>query len=357
MDRVVAPPESPVPVGGSLVGSGHPCFIIAEAGVNHNGDVSLALRLVDAAAEAAATAVKFQTFKASKVASPSAPKAEYQMRTTGGDETQMEMIRKLELTEEDHRIIVKHCRERGVIFLSSPFDEESVDFLCELGVPALKIPSGEITNLPFLRHAARTGKPLILSTGMSDLEEVRVAVKVLREEGNRHLVLLHCVSNYPADPADANLRAMDTMREEFRVPVGYSDHTPGIEVPLAAVALGACLIEKHLTLDSRLPGPDQASSSEPVEFSALVRGIRKVEAALGHGRKEPAPSEADTARAARRSLVATVPIPAGSVIGPRMIAARRPGGGIPPGDMERVLGKTAASDIADGSALSWEQLR
>ena len=239
------------------IGSAGPCFIIAEAGVNHNGSLDLARRLVDAAVAARADAVKFQTFRAEKVVSPVALKAEYQAQTTGSGESQLEMVKKLELPFESFRELKHHCEEKGILFLSTPFDEESADFLDSLGMSAFKIPSGEITNLPFLEHIARKRKPLILSTGMSELEEVRTAVETLRQAGARELVLLHCVSSYPARPASVNLRAMQTLCETFGVPVGFSDHTLGTAITLAAVALGACVIEKHLTLDCKLPGPDQ----------------------------------------------------------------------------------------------------
>jgi N,N'-diacetyllegionaminate synthase len=259
-----------VEIAGSAIGFGHPCFVIAEAGVNHNGDLDTALQLVDAAAAAGADAVKFQTFKADRMISVAAPKAEYQMQTTDASESQLDMVRTLELSPQAHRDLSAYSRERGLLFMSTPFDEESVDLLEELEVPVFKIGSGEITNLPFLEYIARKQRPIILSTGMSYLGEVDEAVKELRNAGCRQLLLLHCVSNYPAAPADANLRAMETMRMAFQVPVGYSDHTPGIEVSLAAVALGACAIEKHFTVDKNLPGPDHRASLEPSELAALI---------------------------------------------------------------------------------------
>lgn len=343
-------------MAGRLVGPGQPCLIIAEAGVNHNGSLELACALVDAARAAGADAVKFQTFKAERLVSAGAPKAVYQQRTTGGGESQLEMIRKLELGEVEHRRLQAHCKEQGILFLSSPFDEQSADFLAELGVIAYKVPSGELTNLPFLAHLAGKGQPLILSTGMAYLGEVEAAVRTIAEAGPVALALLHCVSNYPADPADINLRAMDTMRAAFAVPVGYSDHVPDNEVAFAAVARGACILEKHFTLDRNLPGPDHQASLEPQELAALVRGVRAVEAALGDGRKRPAASEADTAGVARKSLVAARDLAAGSVLESNLIAVKRPGSGLPPAMLQHLLGRRTRVDIPRDALLSLEDL-
>jgi len=341
---------------GREIGPGQPCFIIAEAGVNHNGSLEMARQLVDAAARAGADAVKFQTFKAEKVVSPQAPKAAYQLQTTGARESQLDMVKRLELPFDAFRELYVYCQDKRIRFMSTPFDEESVDFLAELNVAVFKIPSGEITNLPFLAHVARKGKPMIVSTGMSYLGEVEAAVRTIEETGNHDFVLLHCVSNYPADPVDANLRAMQTMATAFSVPVGYSDHTPGIEVALAAVALGACVIEKHFTLDRNLPGPDHRASLEPDELVALVRDIRTVEAALGHGRKEPAASEANTAAVARRSLVAARDIPAGAVLTKELIAIKRPGTGLPPAMRDTLIGRRVRVDVTAGALYSLEML-
>ena len=346
-----------VEIAGRPVGPGHPCFIIAEAGVNHNGDLNQAKQLIDAASEAKADAVKFQTFKAERVASASAPKAAYQLQRTDRRESQREMLRRLELSEEAHRELIAYCAARGILFLSTPFEEASADLLERVGVCAFKIPSGEITNLPLLEHVARKGKPMIVSTGMSTLAEVEAAVRSIQAAGNGALVLLQCVSNYPADPSDANLRAMRTMADAFTRPVGYSDHTPGIEVALAAVALGACVIEKHLTLDRALPGPDHHASLEPAEFSALVRGVRTVEAALGHGRKEPASSEAATAAVARKSLVAARHIPRGTPLTQELLSIKRPGTGLPPSALSVVLGRKAAQEIPAETVLTWEMVQ
>jgi N-acetylneuraminate synthase len=349
---MVSPVIRPIWVGDNWIGPGYPCFVIAEAGVNHNGSLEMALKLVDAAAEAGADAVKFQSFKAGNVVTRDAPKAEYQLRTTGDTESQFEMIRRLELNEEAHHRLVSHCRERGILFLSTPFDEDSADLLESLDVPAFKLPSGEITNLPFLRYVARKKRPIILSTGMSSLDEVRSAVEAIQTEGAAPPVLLQCVSNYPADPADVNLLAMTTMRNAFGVVVGYSDHTVGNEVALAAVALGASIVEKHFTLDRTLPGPDHMASAEPEEIAALVAGIRKVEKALGDGVKRPAESEANTARVARRSLVASCRIPAGTRIDGSMIVARRPGGGMLPDQAASLIGLCCRRDLEEGTLLN-----
>jgi len=346
----------PVRIGDRGIGPGHPCFILAEAGVNHNGDVDLALKLVDAAADAGADAVKFQTFKADRLVSPEAAKAAYQVEATGGGESQLEMLRGLELSQEAHWKILAHARERGILMLSTPFDAESADFLDRLGLPAFKIGSGEITNLPLLAHVAAKGKPLILSTGMAWLAEVAEAVRTVRDAGARDLVLLHCVSNYPAEPRDVNLRAMRTMADAFGVPVGYSDHTVGNEVALAAVALGACVIEKHFTLDRSLPGPDHKASVEPAELASLVRGIRVVEQALGHGRKEPTAAEADTARVARKSLVMARDVQAGTVLTEDMVAIKRPGTGLPPAMLKDVVGRTLRQDVKAGTVIDLAML-
>jgi N-acetylneuraminate synthase len=289
--------------------------------------------------------VKFQTFKADSIASPVAKKAAYQESPACAHESQLQMLRRLELSDDAHRQIIIRCKEKAITFLSSPFDEESADFLETLGVPAYKIPSGEITNLPFLAHVARKRLPMIVSTGMSTLKEVSTAVETVRGCGNESIVLLQCVSNYPADPASVNLRAMRTMENSFGCQVGYSDHTEGSEVSLAAVALGATVIEKHFTLDRNLPGPDQKASMEPREFASLVSALRSVERAMGTGEKVPAVSEADTAKVARKSIVAACDIPSGSVITAKMLTVKRPGTGMRPELLGSVVGKTARRNI------------
>jgi sialic acid synthase SpsE len=266
------------------------------------------------------------------------------------------MLRHLELSAAMHRELQAYCQQHDILFMSTPFDETSADVLDELGVPLFKLPSGEVTNWPFLEHVARKGKPLILSTGMSYLSEVDEAVRVIHDTGNAQLVILHCVSNYPAIPADANLRAMQTMATALQVPVGYSDHTPGIEVALAAVALGACVIEKHYTLDKNLPGPDHRASLEPQELQALIAGIRTVELALGHGTKQPACSEANNRMLVRRSLVAACNISAGVVLRPEMLKALRPAGGIPPVLAKEVVGRTTRQSLRSGQLVTWSDL-
>ena len=340
-----------IQVGNKLIGAAQPVFMIAEAGVNHNGDLKRARALIDVAVEAGADAVKFQTFQADRLATPDAPKADYQLRTTGDSESQLDMLRRLELSPDAHRELQSYCHERGIIFLSTPFDDVAVDLLDELGVPAFKISSGDLTNSPLLEHVASKGKPVILSTGMSELSELIEAVSVLNTAGCENPVLLHCVSNYPADAAEVNLRAMQTMRSAFDVPVGFSDHTEGIDVALAAVALGACVIEKHFTLDRTLPGPDHRASLEPAELRELVRSIRRVETALGNGRKVPSASEVETAKVARRSLVAARDIPAGVTLERSMVVMRRPGTGMSPGMLETLLNRRAVREIAAGTLL------
>ena len=345
-----------VRIGDRPVGRGHPCFIVAEAGVNHNGDPDLACRMIDVAADAGADAVKFQTFSADRLATPSAPKADYQRAASTGGESQLEMLRRLELPRAVYPDLMSRCRRRGVLFMSTPFDEDSANFLDDLGVAVFKVGSGDITNVPLLRHLAGKGRPLIVSTGMSSLADVEAAVCAVVEAGGRDLVLLHCVSNYPAEPADANLRAMHTLELAFGRPVGYSDHTVGCEVALGAVALGASVIEKHFTLDAGLPGPDHRASLEPAGLATLVSGVRTVEAALGHGRKEPVASEARTAAVARRSLVAAVDIPAGKVLTEDLIAVKRPGTGLPPAMLSQRTGRVTRRAIAAGTLFTLEML-
>ncbi|HUE85069.1 MAG TPA: N-acetylneuraminate synthase, partial [Vicinamibacterales bacterium] len=316
-------------IAGRRIGEGHPCFVIAEAGVNHNGRLDLALELVDAAAAAGADAIKFQTFSAETLVSPDAPQFPY-VEGGEGATSQFEMLRRLELPRADHEPIRRRAEARGLVFLSTPFHESDADWLNSFGIPAFKIPSGEVTNLPYLRHIAAMGKPVILSTGMCTLGEVDLAIAAMGEAGARELVILHCVSDYPADPADINLRAMETLQRAFGVPVGYSDHTVGIDVALAAAALGANLIEKHLTLDRSLPGPDHRASTDPSEFGRMTHGIHAITAALGDGIKRPTPSELKTRVCVRKSLVAARDIAAGETLSEDVVAVRRPGDGLAP---------------------------
>jgi len=318
-------------------------FVIAEAGVNHNGSLDMARRLIDAAAAAGADAVKFQTFRTENLACREAPKACYQESTTDRAESQFAMLKRLELSPGDHRDLMQYCRTSNIAFLSSPFDLDSIDLLDELGLDLLKIPSGEITNLPFLKKIGALNKKLILSTGMSTMEEIAAALKVLIDAGaNREqIIVLHANTEYPTPFADVNLRAMTAIRQRLGVAVGYSDHTPGIEIPIAAVALGAEVIEKHFTLDRNLPGPDHKASLEPQELKAMIVAIRHIESALGDGVKRPSPSEAKNMAIARKSIVASKDIKQGEPFTCENIAVKRPGTGISPMKWDLVLGRTA----------------
>lgn len=318
-------------------------FIIAEAGVNHNGSLELAKRLVDVAVEAGADAVKFQTFKADKLVSKSAQKADYQKQTTSASESQYEMIKKLELDENAHRELIRHCKEKQIMFLSTPFDHGSIDMLNDFGMPIFKIPSGEITNLPYLRHIGRLGKEVILSTGMADLGEIEDALDVLMHEGapKGKITVLHATTEYPCPIDEVNLRAMQTIRAAFGVKVGYSDHTQGIEVPIAAVALGACVIEKHFTLDRTMEGPDHKASLEPQELKAMVQSIRCINQALGDGIKKPSKSEVNNIAIARKSIVASRQIKISETFSEENITIKRPGNGISPMCWDDVMGQAA----------------
>lgn len=343
-----ARPIPPLRIGDAALQPGTP-YVIAEAGVNHDGDVEVARRLIDAAADAGADAVKFQTFVPAALASPVAPTAAYQ-RARGSGETQAAMLERLALPDDAWIALRDHARERGIVFLSTPFDDASADLLDALGVPAFKVGSGELTDLPFLERLARRGRPMLVSTGMATMLEVAAAVDVIRATGLRDLALLHCVSAYPAAAADANLAAMRSMREAFGLQTGWSDHTPGIESPIAAVALGAAVVEKHLTLDQRRPGPDHAMSLEPPAFAAMVVAIRATAAAIGDGVKAPTTAEREIATVARKSLHWARDRSAGSVVEPRDLVARRPGTGIAPGRAPDLVGRRTARDV-HGSGL------
>lgn len=345
-----------VEIAGRRIGPGAPCFVIAEAGVNHGGSLDIGLRLIDAALDARADAVKFQSFVADRLATPAAPKAAYQKVTTGTRESQLEMLRRLELSETGHRRLIDHCQARGILFLSTPFDESSADLLESLNVPAFKISSGDLTNTPFLTHVARKQRPILLSTGMSTLEEVGGALDAIFSTGNRAVALFHCVSAYPADAKDANLNAMRTLESAFALPIGYSDHTLGSDVALAAVALGACMLEKHLTTDRAQDGPDHAASTEPQEFAALVTSIRRIESALGDGHKRPVAAEADVAAVARKSLVAAVDLTAGTELTAEVLVARRPGTGLAPSERPLVVGRRINRDVTAGTPLTRDML-
>jgi len=323
-------------------------LIIAEAGVNHNGDLALAVALVDAAAKAGADLVKFQSFTAGSLSTHAAPTAHYQSKSSPNMNSQLEMLRELELTPEMHEALLAHCRKRHIGFLSSGFDIQSVDYLARLGLDRFKIPSGEITNLPLLRHVGSFRKPVILSTGMSTLGEVEAAIHVLNDAGtlNDQITVLHCNTEYPTPMTDVNLRAMLSIRNAFGVDVGYSDHTSGIEVSIAAVALGATVIEKHLTLDRRLPGPDHNASLEAAEFGAMVCAIRNIEQALGDGIKRPSYSEQKNILVVRKSLVASRAIKTGECFTAENVTAKRPGTGISPMRWDEIIGRTAGRDFS-----------
>ncbi len=339
-------------------------FVIAEAGVNHNGEVALALKLADAAKAAGADAVKFQTFRAEDVVTRTAVTADYQHTNTGAT-SQFDMIKALELDEAGHSQVAAHCTRIGIEFFSTPFSEPAVDLLVRLGVKRLKIPSGEITNKPLLQHMAATGLPMLMSSGMATLEEVQRAVRWVHEArvsaghpapDASTLHLLHCTSAYPAPPEALNLLAIQTMAQATGLPVGYSDHSQGVEAALAAVALGAALIEKHLTLDKAMPGPDHRASADPQEFAAMVRGIRLVEAMRGNGIKQPTPVEANTRDVARRSVVLTVSRPRGHVLAAADLVLRRPGTGIQPEHLATLPGRRLADDVAADTTLTWNLL-
>ena len=334
-------------------------LLIAEAGVNHNGDLEIAKRLIAASADAGADAVKFQTFRADEIASPQAAAAAYQVRhlhSTGSPPSQRDFLRRLELDRGAHFALAECAREKRILFLSSPFDAESADLLEEVGVPLFKLGSGELTNIPLLRHVAGKRKPVILSTGMATLEEVGMAVAVMRAAGNDEIVLLHCVTQYPAPAAEINLRAMAAMAAAFRLPVGYSDHSEGNEIAFAAAAFGACCIEKHFTLSREMEGPDHAASAEPRELQALVEGIRRIESALGDGIKRPAPCELANRGLVRRSIFAAAEIPAGTFLTPDFLACRRPGTGIPSERHDDLVGRRTVRRFAAGEMLDWDGL-
>lgn len=322
--------------------------IIAEAGVNHNGSIDIACKLIDEAACAGADYVKFQTFKASRLISAKAPKAAYQKVYTDVEESQYEMIRKLELNTEAHHILIQHCRTRGIKFLSSPFDIPSITLLKDLGIDLMKIPSGEITNLPYLKAVAAFAKPIVLSTGMATLAEIESALTILIKAGcqRQSITVLHCNTEYPTPMEHVNLRAMWTIRDALKVRIGYSDHTIGIEVPIAAAAMGACVIEKHFTLDRTMDGPDHAASLEPDELKAMVSAIRNIGAALGDGIKQPSPSEGKNVPIARKSIVAACSIKRGETFTEDNLTVKRPGTGISPMQWEATIGQLATRDYA-----------
>ncbi len=326
-------------------------YIIAEAGVNHNGSFALACKLVDAAKEAGADCIKFQTFKSENLVSRSAQKAEYQKKTTG-DSSQQDMLKKLELSFDEFFQLKCYCEKVGICFLSTPFDFDSIDFLNSIDMPFWKIPSGEVTNLPYLLALAKTGKPVVMSTGMCTLQEIRAAIDVLQANGTTEIKLLHCNTEYPTPFEDVNLKAMQTMHDEFQLEVDDSDHTKGIEVPVAAVALGATIIEKHFTLDRNMEGPDHKASLEPQELAEMVCSIRNIEKALGSGDKTPSPSEKKNIAVARKSIVAKTKIKAGEILTEDNTTVKRPGTGISPMKWFEVLGTKAVKDFDEDELIT-----
>lgn len=328
-------------------------YIIAEAGVNHNGSIAMAKQLIDVASEAGVDAVKFQTFKADKLVSKSAQKADYQKQTTNAEESQHEMIRKLELDRAAHLELIAYCKAKDIEFLSTPFDHDSIELLHELGLATFKVPSGEITNLPYLRHIGSLSKQVILSTGMANLGEIEAAIQVLTQAGTLrvNISILHANTEYPTPMQDVNLKAMQTLGQAFNLTYGYSDHTNGIEVPIAAVALGASVIEKHFTLDKTLPGPDHKASLEPDELIAMVSAIRNIEMALGSPVKQPSPSEAKNKAIARKSLVASTIIRQGDTFTESNLTVKRPGTGISPLRWDEIIGTKAQRDYEEDELI------
>lgn len=326
-------------------------FVIAEAGVNHNGSLELAKKLVDAAKDAGADCVKFQTFVSKNIVSKNAVKAEYQKQQTEPEESQQDMLKKLELSFDEFVELNEYCKSKSIQFMSTAFDFDSIDFLDGLEMGTWKVPSGDITNLPYLIKIANLNKPVILSTGMSTMKDIRSAIKALKENGATELTVLHCTTEYPTPFEDVNLRAMNTIKEEFGVKVGYSDHTKGIEIPIAAVALGAIVIEKHFTLDRNLEGPDHKASLEPNELKAMVDSIRHIELALGNGMKQPAESEKKNMAVARKSIIASKDIKAGEIFTEGNLTVKRPGDGISPMRWFDIIGKPAPRDFEEDELI------
>lgn len=326
-------------------------FIIAEAGVNHNGNIDLAKRMIDIASEYSVDAIKFQTFKTKNLVSKNAKKANYQNNTTDQNESQFDMIKKLELDIKTHKELIEYCKYKNIMFLSTPFDLESIDLLNDLGLEIFKIPSGEITNLPYLEKIGKLKKKIILSTGMSTLNEIENALNVLRENGTKDITVLHCNTEYPTPMEDVNLNAMNTIKEKLNVEVGYSDHTLGIEVPIAAVSMGAKVIEKHFTLDKNMEGPDHKASLEPNELKQMVECIRNIEKALGDGIKNPSKSEMKNIDVVRKSIVAIKKIKKGEIFTEENIYIKRPGNGISPMKWHEVLGTIATKDYDEDDLI------
>jgi sialic acid synthase SpsE len=363
-----------IPIADKIIGEDHPCFIIAEAGVNHDGDIQKAKQLIDIAKNTGADAVKFQTWITEDIVTQTADQAPYQIENTGKKESQYDMLKRLELAFTDFQQLKEYADTKGIIFLSTPDDEKSVDFLYNLGVPAFKIGSGELTNTVLLQKIAQKKRPIILSTGMATLEEVRNAVATIRDTGAQDLILLHCTSNYPATPDTVNLRAMKTLRDAFQVLTGYSDHTEGITISVAAVLLGACVLEKHFTYDKNAKGPDHKASLSPDELQTLVKKIRAIEQLsrkerdmelrtmdnlaliLGSGEKKPVDSELNIKPLVRKSIVAVKNIKRGEVLTRASLSMKRPGTGLPASKLPNIIGRKAARDITKDELINFKML-
>lgn len=343
-------------IGNKIVGDKYSCFIIAEAGVNHNGDINLAKKLVDTAKDAGVDAVKFQTFKSEKLVTGYAQMAKYQKDNIGEEDSQFNMLKKLELTYEDFVELKKYCDEKEIIFMSTPFDVESANFLNSIGMKAFKISSGDLTNIPLLEHVAEFKKPIILSSGMAVLGEIEDAIICLKNKGVEDIAVLHCTSNYPAALETVNLRAMNTIKNSFNIVGGYSDHTKGITIPIASAALGADIIEKHFTLDKNMEGPDHKASLEPVELKEMVKGIRETEISLGNGIKMFSGSEINTMQVARKSIVASRNIKKGEMIELKDLDYKRPGNGLSPKYYKELIGKKLMKDIEKDEQITFSSI-
>ncbi len=345
-----------VEIGNKRIGEGFPAFIIAEAGVNHNGELVLAEKLISEAANAGADCIKFQTFKADRVVTHRAPKAAYQLQVTDENESQYDMLKKIELSNDDHVHLKRYAEEKGIIFLSTPYNSEDIAILEEVNVPAYKIASGQIVEIAFLRHVAKTMKPIIVSTGMANIEEISAALDVVYDTGNRNVILMQCTTNYPSQIEDANIRVVPALKDRYKCLVGYSDHTIGNEATLAAVSLGACVIEKHFTIDKTLPGPDHSSSVEPGDLKDLIVQVRRVEMALGSSEKQPTAREIENAKGMRRSIVACRNIKAGDGIKKDDITFKRPASGIKPQLYDEIIGKKVKRDIGADEIITMEEV-
>ncbi len=349
--------DSPtIKIGNRTIGEGHPVFIIAEAGVNHNGKLDLAFKLIDAAVEAGADAVKFQTFITEREISKHAEKAEYQKETTGKNESQMQMVKKLELPQSDFKKLQDYAKKKGIMFFCSAFDFESVDLLDKLNIPCYKIGSGEINNYPFLKYIAKKGRSILFSTGTASLGEIEAALRLFHEEGITDLLVFHCITRYPAPVETSNLRAINTIKTAFQEVTGLSDHTMGITVPIAATALGIHALEKHFTLDNSMEGPDHKASLNPKDLKAMIKAVRDVEKAMGNGKLDRTKEEMDVAKIARKSIVADIDIKKGTVITEKMVTFKRPGTGLEPKFLNLVIGRKATRDIKEDELLAFSDL-